>query len=45
METNSNYEPELQKGNHPSVDLRWGENDCISPGKLSFADIESKLRI
>ena len=33
------------KGHPPSADLRYGEEDSISPSPLIFAAIKSKLRI
>ena len=35
----------LFKGRPPSADLRYGEEDSISPSTPIFAAIESKLRI
>ena len=32
------------KGHPPSADLRYGEEDSISPSTLIFAAIESKLK-
>ena len=36
---------EYTKGHPPSADLRYGEEDSISPSTPIFAAIESKLRI